>query len=302
MPNKLLTALFAASTLFAQSSQERTLVHERDVQTSSVWLTIPRWAGGSLLWHDPMVSDGQAIYILDRDGKRDQILFTAPGISAISISHIAGSRAGEIAITGSAFSDEGGLTAFLARISADHQHQTVTRTWPYVPKELTFDYNGNIWTIGDLKDDENTRDRVHTLRRFDPTGKLLGSATIRVKGSFSDETTYLCSSRDRVGWFAGEEYIEFGLNGSEIARYAGPAVSYWHDISGVTMNDESDVIAGRFGSGKANILILDRQTRAWTPVSLPKDYAPTWLEILGFDGAMLVTYGEMGILHRFELK
>lgn len=249
-----------------------------------------------------MVSDGQAIYIVDGNGKRDQILITAPGISGIRISHIAGSRTGEVAITGSAFIEEGGITAFLARISPDRKSQTFTRTWPYVPEELTFDYNGNIWTIGDLKNEENTQDRVHTLRRFDPSGKLLESKTIPVKGSFSDETTYLCSSRDHVGWFAGEEYIEFRLNGSEIARYKGSAVSHWHDISGVTMNDDSDVIAGRFGSGKADILTLDRQTRSWIPVSLPKDYKPNWAEMLGFDGPTLVTYSDMGILDRFELK
>jgi hypothetical protein len=124
----------------------------------------------------------------------------------------------------------------------------------------------------------------------------------RVKGTLTDENSFLRASRDRVGWFAGEQYVEFGMNGAEIGRYDGPAVAYWHDIARVVISDENDVVAGRFGNTKAGILTLDRETRTWTAVSLPREYAPTWASMLGFDGTTLVTYSDVGTLRRFETK
>ena len=237
--------------------------------------------------------------------ERDEILFTFRDAALISINQVAGSRGGEeIALVGSAYTNDSPFTSFLARISPDRRKQTITRTSPYHPTELTFAPDGTVWTVGNLKDEENTRDVVpkHLLRRFDPAGKLIGSAIIQVRGFHPDGSTFLRSSRDRVGSFTGEEYIEFALDGSEISRYDGPEGADWMDITGVVLSDENEVVAGRFGKGRAEILTLDRESRSWAAVSLPKEYAPTWAWMLGFDGTTLVTYSDVGTLRRLGTK
>lgn len=70
----------------------------------------------------------------------------------------------------------------------------------------------------------------------------------------------------------------------------------------MVLSEENDVVAGRFGKGKADFVVLDREKRAWTTVSLPKEHAPTWAWVLGFDGTTLVTYSKNGKLRRFNTK
>jgi hypothetical protein len=131
---------------------------------------------------------------------------------------------------------------------------------------------------------------------------MLGSMTVAVRGFHPDESTDLTSSRDRVGWFTGEEYIEFSMDGSEIGRYDGPEGATERDIAGVALNEDNDVVAARFGRGKAEFVILNRELRTWNAISLPKDYAPKWAQLLGFDGTTLVVYTTNGTLRRFNTK
>jgi hypothetical protein len=301
---RLTGLVMCVATLLCGQAARRTFTFERDVQTSSVWSEIPRWDGTMLVGWDHNDSASPIIYTIDQDGRRDEILFTFQGAAQIGINHATGSQEGEIAIVGSAYTADGRFTSFLARISADRRRQTITRTSPYHPSELTFAPDGTVWTVGNLKDEENTRDVVpkHLLRRFDSAGKLLGSAVIRVKGFHPDESTFLRASRDRVAWFTGEEYIEFGLDGSEADRYYGPEVANVREITGVAVSGEGDVVVGRFGGGAAGVLVLDRETRTWDAATLPSQHAPTWTWILGFDGATLVTYSDVGILRRFKMK
>jgi hypothetical protein len=70
----------------------------------------------------------------------------------------------------------------------------------------------------------------------------------------------------------------------------------------MAISDENDVVAGWFGNGKAEFIVLDREKRTWTAVELPKEYAPTWAWVLGFDGTTLVTYSRNGLLRRFQAK
>jgi hypothetical protein len=104
-----------------------------------------------------------------------------------------------------------------------------------------------------------------------------------------------------VGWFTrGGEYIEFSLDGSEVARYDWPEGAEKRDISGVAMSQNNDVIAGPFGKGRAEFDVLDRESRTWVAASVPKDHAPTWAWVLGFDGPALVTYNKDGELHHLS--
>jgi hypothetical protein len=221
----------------------------------------------------------------------------------INVVDMAAAANGEIAIIGSALGNDRGTT-FLARISGDRKNEVVTRVWPYCAMAMTFAPDGTIWTIGHLKDEENTRVvALHVLRRFDPSGKLLGSATLDVRGNTTEEGSYLRSSKDRVGWYTRDgEYIEFSLDGKEIARYDGPVGVKERDIQGVAFSSEDDFVLARLANDKSTLVMLDRQTRTWVPVSIPPEFAPTYMRVYGFDGTTLVASHTNTELRRFNTK
>lgn len=247
-------------------------------------------------------SSSPIIYTIDRDGRRDETLFTFSDAGLMNLVDVAASRTGEIAVIGSAYTSDGRATTFVARIATDRQHQTITRTWPYCPMVVTFAPDGTLWTIGHSKDNDNTTVLAYNvLQRFDASGRMLGSTSLPVKGNRTQETSGLRSSRDRVGWLTRDgEYLELSLNGSEMARYDGPEVASDLDITGLAMSDDNDVVIGRFGHGKADFLALDRETRSWSQLSLPKEYVPIWAGVHGFDGTNLVTNSKNGTLRRFR--
>ncbi len=299
-------ALLAALSLKGQVAQgppKRTFTHDRDVQTYSVFQEVPRWDWGLLVGITANHSNGPVIYAIDRDGRKEETLFTFDDASLIHVIEVAASASGEIAVVGSAYTGDGRGTTFLARISADRKSQIVTRVWPYCAMVVTFAPDGTVWTVGHLNDEDNTRViALNVLKHFDSSGKILGSTTISAKGTDTAEISYLHASRDRVGWFTrSNEYIEFSLDGSEIARYNGPDGATEREISGVVLGEDNEVVAGWFGKGKAELVMLDRGTRKWIPVALSTG-VPEWARVLGFDGATLVTTTENGRMRRYHTK
>src|SRR5258708_2697968 len=155
----------AAFSMPAQETGPRVkrFQHDRDVETAFVWGSPPRWEGNGLIGYVQNHSSAPIIFTIDREGRREETLFTFPGAGLMHLTDISTSRAGEIALIGSAYTLDGRGTTFIARISADRQHQPVTRVWPYCPMALTFAADGTIWTIGHLKDDENTTIRAYSV-------------------------------------------------------------------------------------------------------------------------------------------
>ena len=282
----------------------RTLTFDRDVETAFVWHNFPRWNAGMLVGYDRKFSNGPIVVTIDGGGRRDETLFTLQDAAQINIVDVAASTDGEIAIVASAVTADARGATILARIASDRKRRTVTRTWPYCPMVVTFAPDGTIWTIGHLKDDANTNVLAYNvLRRFDRNGKMLGSTTLRVKGSRTAETSYLIASRDRVGWFTRErEYVEFSMDGSEIARYDWPEKDMDGDVTGAALSEENDAIACRFAKGKVEFFALDRGARTWDPVSLSKEYSPTFAWVVGFDGTTLVTTNGHGKVRRFSTE
>jgi len=268
-----------------------------------MWSKSPKWHGAQLVGYDKNHTSGPIIYTIDRDGRRVETLFTLQDGALINIYDVAPSKDGEIAIVASALTADKRGSTFLARIAADRTSQVITRTWPYVPLVVSFAADGSVWTIGHLKDENAAEVATNVLRRFDSTGKMLGTNTLHVKGWQTAETSFMSASKDRVGWFTrAGEYLEFSLDGLEIGRYDGPQEAEERDITGVALNDDNDVVAGRFGKDKAEFVVLDRERRTWNAVELPKEYAPTWARVIGFDGTTLVTYSQSGKLRMFKVK
>ncbi len=106
------------------------------------------------------------------------------------------------------------------------------------------------------------------------------------------------ASRDRVGWFTCEgEYIEFSLDGKELGRYDGPK-----RVSGFALSDDNEAVAGQFDKKITRFIVLNRASRTWDPVSLPKADSPGWARVLGFEGSTLLTTTNNGIVRRFKTR
>jgi len=298
----LFLAVFCAEGQVPQGPARRTFTHERDVQTS-FWQNAPRWEGNRLLGVTNNRSKGPIIFTIDSDGRKEDTLFALQDAAEINIMNAALSASGEVAIAGSAVTNDTRGATFVALMTADRKGQIVTRTWPYCPMVVTFAPDGNIWTFGHLKDDADTREIAkNVLQRFDSSGRFLGSRTLHVKGTDVPDSTYVRASRDRVGWFTrANEYIEFALDGTEIARYDGPDGAEIGDMTGLAISMENEVVVSRFGHGKAEFLTLDRGAHAWSPVALSTGI-PTWARVLGFDGTTVVTNSENGRMRRYRTK
>lgn len=285
---------------------KRVFIHERDVQTSSTLHngSIPRWDGKMLVGYEKNHTAGPIVFTVDRDGRRDETLFTIPDAGLINLSDIAASPDGQIAVVGGAYTNDGRGATFLARIELDRKRQVVTRVWPYCAVVVTFAPDGTTWTIGHLKDQENTRVITnHVLRRFDPSGTMLSSTPVRENGWRTDEISLLRASRDRVGWYTREnEYIEFALDGSEMARYDGPPGADTFLVQGLALSENNDVVMGVWSKDKTKygLVILDRETRTWSPLS--EQYAKTTWGLFGFDGTTLVTDRGDGAMRRYKIK
>ena len=295
------------ATLPAVGQVKREFVHERDLETGMLWQKLPAWQGEGLLGFYGNDSAGPVIFSIDRDGRKDEFLFALKDAAKIRIYSLARSQKGEIALAGNAYTTDLHGATYVARIAPGFEKQTVIRTWPYCPAVVALSTDGVLWAVGNLKNEDGTADVItgHLLRRYDAAGKMLSSKVIAVRDfqGAGDYATYLQTSRERVGWLTVAEYIEFALDGSEIARYPIPGATSYTDMVGLAMGQDGEVVIGREQRDKRNkyeILQLDREKGVWVPLVLPHS-PPPWT-VLGFDGTTLVGSTGNGRLSRFASK
>src|SRR5579864_1735062 len=101
----LATGLLTAFCLEGQTAEKqakRTFTHERDVETAFLWHEVPRWDGEFLVGYINNQSSGPVIFTIDRDGRREETLFTLKDAGWIDLTDAATSPSGEIAVVGSA--------------------------------------------------------------------------------------------------------------------------------------------------------------------------------------------------------
>lgn len=293
--------LSLVADLNAQTTREYT--RESEMHTSSVWRNFPRWNAGLLVGYENNYSDAPVIYTIDRDGRREELLLAIADAYRISVRNVAMGADRRIAVVAGAYASDGRFATLLVQIPANRKDWTVTQTWPYCPMNVTIANDGAVWTIGWLKDEENTRVITrHVLRRYDANGILKGSQdVIARRGGPTINVSFFFSSLDRVGWLTtAGQYIEFALDGKEIGRYEGPPGSEDGDVSGAAISEDNNVLAGVFEKGMMEFAILSRQTGEWTAVSLPTKEAPSWARVLGFDNTTVVTATQNGKIVRFK--
>lgn len=256
-------------------------------------------------------SGGPLIYLIDRNGHRDRFSFTIPDAGIIYVHGFAMSSDGTVAIAGGAVSGDSRAGSFLALVPPERKHQTVVRTWPYVAWEVAFVPDGSLWTVGYTFHD--TEDRIvepNIMSHFDSAGKLLASFPIAAKARFGSgqpaalQHSFLRTSSDRIGWFTnGMEYIEFSFDGRELGRYDGPDVRDPVDAvrtASLAISDDNEVLYGLILDAKRKTWALDRQKRHWVPVQFQDPSLPASGDLLGFDGATLVTTGRLHEIRRYR--
>jgi hypothetical protein len=189
--------------------------------------------------------------------------------------------------------------------------------WPYVPWSIAISADGVIWTAGYLKDDANTAIVSNNLiRRYDRSGKMLGSMNVRAKsiwprtGPDATQSSYLMPTRDGVGWVTNTgEYIEFALNGMELTRFdSPPALAAEGDglagprMCGAALGEGGDVLVCVARREKQNasptqqVWALDRQARAWKAAF--SDDGP--FTLAGFDGDAPITLHLTAFMRRYR--
>lgn len=310
----LLPAVVAAGPIWAQATQPPVFAiestKEQPLELASR-LFLAHWSPAGIIGADYQTnpSDEPLLYRIDEEGKTENIRFTIPECRLIYVYGMAGAKDGSLAVAGYAYSADGRMVGFLARISSDRKSQTVTQLPLYYPRVVTIAADGTTaWTIGTVGD----RDRVieeNVLRRIDGAGAIVSSSgtaarATRATSQIPDVSNHsiLRCSKDRVGWLTRDgEYIEYSLNGKETARFEGPPFGTPDDLRGAFANwgmdisDSNQVFISAYihSTNEIHFWKLNRQTRSWDPIQIKEATKAARAGILlGVDGETLVVYSD----------
>jgi hypothetical protein len=214
-----------------------------------------------------------------------------------------------MAIVGTAYTDDSRGGIFAAWVSRDRQEQTIIRTNPFFPEAVTLASDGTIWVAGRNSDPQHKeRDYSQNLiRRYDKTGKLLGSfipwSTLGADPhTVPSAHSVLVPLKDGVGWYSprSRTYIEFSSDGSVIKLFKS-APHPEHDLVFVAACDDGSLFATtrvQSAGGQVNwgIFTFDRQRSEWSLI--PRNERWGWL--YACDGTRLVTTTDYKTISWFQ--
>ncbi len=261
------------------------------------------WSGGALIVVDDPRSAAPVVRAFDRSGRPvTQLRFTIPGADLIAIRSGQFSRGldGSLAVAGSAYTSDSRAASFLAWISSDGRQQIVVRVDPFAPYVVAVASDGTIWAAGrELVDGQELHPGHHIVRRYDKTGKMLGSwiprSSLNVNPGFTHPVVYshLVSSKDRVGWYseASQTYVEFALDGTVLGRFDTAKPGEGTTQPGVALCDDGGLFRSvafhhdSTGAKRWGIFSLDRQRGVWT--FLPG--SGKWGMLYGCEGGSLAS-------------
>ena len=264
----------------------------------------PDWSGGALI----QIDDGGPVTTIQGFDKQGQMVvnltFSVPDSRMTQISGYARASDGSLALSGTAYSGNSQVAAFLAWISPDGKRVRIVRTSPFYPYRTAFAADGTIWTAGwEIVDGVEVNPDHNMVRRFDRDGNLLGafipksSVTTYGKHKHPAYLSYLLSSSDRIGWLSptARQYIEFSPDGHITSRFQTSEVSGNMKLRGAGLCDDGGLYLSTVSMGKPprnwQLLTLDRVSGKWAPVALdsPDGRQPHTLPIYACDGSSLVT-------------
>jgi hypothetical protein len=275
--------------------------------------TYATWTNGAFVFVQDRFSAAPLLRIFDRNGIQvSQFKFSMPGASLINIydNSVALGLDDSLAIVGTAYSDDSRGGMFVAWVSRDRQEQTVIRTSPFFPAAVTIAADGTIWVAGHETKGENEKQDYSRplIRRYDKTGKLLGSfipwSSLEVTAlPFVGST--LLPLKDHVLWYSPRShvYFEFSADGSVINRFKS-APHPEHDMTDVAVCGDGGVFAStkiRDNSGQQThwgIFALNRERREW--ILIPRN--ERWGVLFGCDGTRLASTTDFQTISWLETR
>jgi hypothetical protein len=262
----------------------------------------------------PLFANGYLIYLhqpnrLQVFGPDTQLAYEydvpcPPQTSNCSVSGVAISREG-IAALGIGYAITNGFTSGIRMLDKTGKELRFIHTGGYVPRQLTFDIQGDLWSIGWQRDRWNngteSKDDYNIVRKYSPDGTLRGeflprSLWVTKHGPALGGRGYwtMYAADDRMGAIFNEnfsgatpEWVDWDLNGLAIRRV--PLKEAQHLISRA-FNGKGKLYAQFRTDSRAaptELRVLDTGTGEWLPVraNLPEQISAF---LLGAEGDQLV--------------
>lgn len=268
-----------------------------------------RWSGERLFGAEVNRSSEPLLFVYQESQPVERIRFRIPDAGHINIHDMAMGKVGQIALSGSAYFDDGKAASFLAILSPARDKQVVVRTWPTVAGQLAWGPDGTLWSAGYTFDELG--DYVvgkNEFRRFDERAKLLSTTIVPSRSGHTAGGTYDCLLRangQRVFWMSNDqEFVEFDRSGKEVLRTVGPPLTDKHLSYARTMAvSDSDVVmyAALMQPGTA-VWAFERSSRTWMPTELVGLTERKHVQILGFNGDDLIVSPKSEIVERYRLS
>lgn len=277
-------------------------------------ITFTTWTNGSFVFVQDRYSTAPLLRFVDRNGTQvSEFKFSIPGASLINIydNLVALGRDESLAIAGTVYSDDSRAGMFVAWVSPDRKEQTIIRTSPFFPAAVTVASDGTIWVAGHEETKQQDRKWDYSrplIRRYDKTGKLLGSF---LPWSNLDTTvlpfpgSVLLPLKDHVLWYSARShvYFDFSADGSVINRVKS-APHPEHDLTHVAVCDDGGIFASTRisdnsgGQAHWGIFRLNPQRGEWTLI--PRN--ERWGVLFGCDGTRLASTTDFKTISWLETK
>ena len=251
--------------------------------------------------------DGQVAYDME---------LACPGAGTCSATGVSVDSAGSIAV-GFAYWTRQGRASGVRILGPEGRELRFIDTSPYVPTNLCFDRNDQLWSIGRPSDAfGGISDPVdyEVVRKFSPDGKEVGRYLPRSMwpnkkaqpGRIGRGYWHMYAAEDRIGaiFHANHadnpaEWIEWDFHGNILSRTVIPS----HIPNGRAYTSDGRLF-GRFrieGKQRPELRMLDTRTREWRPMpaNLPESVEFEGAFLLGSDGSNLVYqvgYGNVRLL------
>jgi hypothetical protein len=267
---------------------DHTIAFERDFSKQP----IPRFRNKFVVGYDSghthlMIWDAKGNDVLNRE-------LALPGAAKVSISDIAISSDGMIAVSASAYSGTGHGSAVIAWLNLRGELIRVVVTNPSAARRLAFAPDGSLWAFGrtfdaDLKDVP----QYSMLQRYSADGRLIKSVlprSIFPAGGDAPYTECYLAAADRIAVVSvsAAEWIELSLEGEILGRWpwkTGPGII----TTGVALTPNGALFATLINGDSGQLHRYDRSSQSWKVVDTAQARGPRQgLVLLGNDGDTLV--------------
>ncbi len=207
------------------------------------------------IWIDPVGSQG---------GEPVDHAIKLPESMRLSVSDVAVSYDGSVAVCSSAMDRDGRLASVIAWIGSDGSPTRIVRTSPFSPTGIGFTADGSLWAAGVEKISRSEWHPSHdVVRQYDSEGRLVRSLLSRA--DFSDDQWHPAYAAQLV---TSRHYVAL------VSRQTGA----WTLISsaGVVVRSGSTGLSGKFQIGTAAVT---DSGRLFVSVKWPDDRYSTLFEV-----------------------